>query len=95
MIDHITELANSPNGQGNGVVVAIGRYTSWLILLGVPLVSAGAAASTVLSGANPMWTVVYLVLAIVFLHGSLCVLSDLARLRRQYLEQIIRRRHSL
>lgn len=86
------DLAEPRRGPGDNPVVAIGWYISWGILLGVPTVSAAAIAASFLNGTNPIWTLLSFVLAIVFLHGSKCVLADEARLRREYFEQILRQR---
>ena len=85
-------LAEPRRGPGDNPVLAIGWYMSWGILLGVPTLSAAAIAVTLLNGTNPIWMLLSFVLAIVFLHGSQCVLADEARLRRQYFELILRQR---
>ena len=81
-------------GRGHDVFIAIGRRLSWCLLRSVPVASAAATVGTCLAGINPIWTLLFAVLAIVFLHGCLRVRSDEARLRREYFQQIIQRRQS-
>ena len=81
-------------GQGHDVFIAIGRRLSWCLLLSVQVASGAATIGTWLAGINPIWTLLFAVLAIVFLHGCLRVRSDEARLRREYFQQIIQRRQS-
>jgi hypothetical protein len=61
--------AASARGQAWKVV---GGLVSWLVLLGIPLVSMAVAVAA-LSGRlvlDPMWIASFLILAVVFLHAA-------------------------
>jgi hypothetical protein len=50
----------------------VGQFVSWIVLLSIPLVSMGVAIAA-LSGPlvlDPMWIVLSLISAVVFLHGA-------------------------
>jgi hypothetical protein len=67
------------------VLDIVGQLVSWAGLLGVPA-AALIALSAALAGLrhiNPMWDTLLAILAVVFLHGALCVWTDLRRLRRE------------
>jgi hypothetical protein len=70
------QRAASTRGQAWAV---LGRFVSWIVLLGIPLVSMGVAVAA-LSGRlvlDAMWIVLSLILAVVFLHGAERVRWDL------------------
>jgi hypothetical protein len=81
-------------GLGYAGLVAVGRCISWAVLLGVSVLATAVAVGTWLTGGSPMWTAFFLVLVVVFLHGSFCVILDEARLRRRHFQQITER-HNL
>jgi hypothetical protein len=61
-------------------LAALGRFVSWIVLLGIPLVSMAVAAAALWGRLvlDPMWIVFSLILAVVFLHGAERVRWDLA-----------------
>ena len=56
---------------------------SWILLLGVPFVAFCIAVAALVGRIelDPMWTVLSVVLTIVFLHGVLCVWMDETKLK--------------
>lgn len=81
-------------GRRHDAFIAIARRLSWCLFLTVPVASGAATVGTWLAGVSLIWTLLFAVLAIVFLHGCLRVRADDARLRREYFQQIIQRRQS-
>jgi len=59
-------------------MVAAGRLISWGVLAGVPTFCAVVAAAALLGQIelDPMWTILALILAVVFYHGAHCVLTE-------------------
>jgi len=66
-------------------LVAAGRSISWILLLGIPVACMSVAVAALWGSVtlDPMWIVLSLILAIVFLHGAQRVRWDEARLRQR------------
>jgi hypothetical protein len=66
-------VAHKRDATGHGRAWTVpGRVVSWAVLRSIPLISMGVTIAA-LSGrslGNPMWTVLSLILAVVFVHGA-------------------------